>query len=99
MGDEVASRQTAEDAAQALALNALAYLLDDPARTRRFLSVTGVDGVDLPARLGDPAFLGCVLDFVLEDEVSLLALAGAAGVRAERIGRLRLRLPGALPHG
>jgi hypothetical protein len=93
------NRQPPEDAAQAFALSALAYLLDDPARTNRFLTVTGMDGESLPARLADPAFLGCVLDFVLEDEVLLLDVAETAGVPADRIGRLRMRLPGALPQG
>jgi len=88
-----------EAKAEALALGALAYLLEDPERTNRFVGVTGVDGDSLPPRLGDPVFLGCVLDFVLEDETLLIAVAEMAGLRADRIARLRQRLPGAQPPG
>ena len=48
----------------------------------------------------DPAWnLGTEDDFVLEDETLLVALAGVAGLRADRVIRMRQRLPGALPPG
>lgn len=89
----------AADAAQAVALSALVYLLEDTGRTSRFLSVTGIEGAELAQRVLDPAFLGGVLDFVLEDETLLTAVAAAAGVKAERIAGMRRRLPGFLPVG
>ncbi len=88
-----------EEAAEALALTALAYLLEDPGRTSRFLTASGLDGEALPPRLSDPLFLGCILDFVLEDDALLLAVAETAGLRAERVSAMRRRLPGALPQG
>lgn len=94
----LASR-SGDEAAEALALTALAYLLEEPERTNRFLSVTGMDGNVLPSHLGDPVFLGCILDFVIGDETLLLAVAEASGLRADRVVRLRQRLPGALPPG
>lgn len=83
-----------DEAAEAVALTALAYLLEDDERAVRFLSATGVEGPGLVARLTDPVFLGCVLDFVLEDKPLLLAVSGLAGLRADRIAVLRRRLPG-----
>lgn len=89
----------AADAAQAVALSALVYILEDSERTSRFLSVTGIDGPDLPRHLQEPAFLGCLLDFVLDDESLLTAVAEAAGVRADRFAGLRRQLPGFLSTG
>ncbi len=87
----------AADAAQAVALSALVFLLEDSERTSRFLSVTGLEGAELAQRIQDPAFLGGVLDFILADETLLVAVAGAAGVRPDRVAGLRRCLPGDLP--
>ena len=82
------------DAAQALALTALAYLLEDTDRAARFCAASGIAGPDLAAQLGDAAFLGGVLDFVLEDEGLLVAVAAAAGLPPEAVAGARRRLPG-----
>lgn len=87
----------AADAAQAVALSALVFLLEDPERTTRFLGVTGIEGPELAQRIHDPAFLGGVLDFLLQDETLLLAVAAAAGVRPERLAAMRRHLPGFVP--
>lgn len=86
-----------DEAAEALALTALAHLLADPDRTARLLGLTGLAGHELATHLNDPAFLGGVLDFVLADEALLLEIAGVAGLRPERVAGLRRRLPGAVP--
>jgi hypothetical protein len=86
----------AADAAQAVALSALVFLLEDEERTSRFLRVTGIAGDELAQRVQDPAFLGGILDFILEDEALLVAVAGAAGMRPDRVAGLRRRLPGYL---
>lgn len=92
-----ARRSGEEDAAQTLALTALAYVLADPDRAGRFLAVTGLDGGALPKHVTDGMFLGGVLDFILEDEALLLGAAEAAGLRPERLAALRRCLPGAMP--
>lgn len=83
------------EAAQVLALQALAYLLADPDRTARFCAASGVAGPDMASAVADPAFLGGVLDFVLEDEALLAEIAAASGVSPEAVGAARRRLPGA----
>lgn len=93
---EIAQSRSGQEAAEALALTALAYVLEDAGRTDRFLRVTGVDGAGLPTLLQDPLFLGCILDFVLEDETLLIAVSAVAGVRADRMAAMRRRLPGVL---
>ena len=90
----ISPRSISEGAAQALALTALAYLLDDPDRAARFCAASGVAGTDLGTQLGDPSFLGGVLDFVLDDETLLVEVAAAAGLSPETVLGARQRLPG-----
>jgi hypothetical protein len=83
-----------QEAAEALALQALAYVIEDPERAARFLQVTGMAGTDLAAELGNPAFLGGVLDFVLEDDTRLEGAAAAADLPPEAVRIARRQLPG-----
>jgi len=87
-------RAVTNESAQALALTALAFLLEDPDRAARFCAVSGVAGTDLATQLADAAFLGGVLDFVLEDEALLAEVATAAGLPPETVLGARRRLPG-----
>lgn len=88
-------RSVTAEGAQALALTALAHLLGDKDRAARFCAATGLAGEDLPPLLGDPAVLGGVLDFVLEDEVLLAEVAAAAGLAPEAVAGARRQFPGA----
>ena len=88
-------RSMTADSAQTLALHALAHLLADQDRATRFCAASGVAGEDMAGQLGDPAFLGGVLDFVLEDEALLAEIAAAAGLTPEAVGAARSQLPGA----
>ncbi len=83
--------------AQALALTALSYLLGDSGRAARFCAATGFGGDELRRYLGDPAFLGGVLDFVLEDEALLTEVAAVAELPPETVTAARRHLPGAPP--
>jgi hypothetical protein len=88
-------RVASREAAEALALTALSWLLEDGDRAARFCAATGVGGAELARHLVDPAFLGGVLDFVLEDERLLVEVASACEVAPEALGAARQRLPGA----
>ena len=90
----VSPRTVSEGAAQALALTALAFLLEDPDRAARFCAASGIAGADLASQLGDASFLGGVLDFVLEDDALLAEVAAAAGLPPETVLGARRRLPG-----
>ncbi len=76
---------------QALALQALAWVLADERRADRLLALTGLDADDLRARLDDPAALAAVLGFLesyppdLIDAAEALAVDPAALVNAKLI--------------
>ena len=67
------------DAAAALALGALAWVLAEPARAARLLDLTGLDPADLRARADSPAVLGAVIGFLAGHEADLVACAAALG--------------------
>ena len=83
--------------AEALALDALAWLGGDTDLTVRFLATTGAEPADL--RAGGAEALAAVLDFLLADEAALLAFCERAGLPPETPARARSALPGGdLPH-
>ncbi len=82
-------------AAEALALHAVAIMVADEDLLSRFLAITGSGIGDLRDRIGDPDFLGAVLDLVLEDDATVHKVAAAAGVGVESILAARTQLPGA----
>jgi hypothetical protein len=84
------------EAAQTMALKALAYLAADEDQLYPFLHATGMLPADLNAGATDPAFLAGVLDYLLQNEPLLLAFAGASELAPETIMRARQALPGAL---
>ncbi len=84
----------AREAAEVLALGALAWISRDERLAGRLLALTGVTPVDLRNGVGDAEFLGFVLDFLLADEEALLAYAAAAGLDPAQVMRARAALPG-----
>ena len=88
-----------QEAAEALALRALVWMLDDDDRRSAFLSSTGAAPADLAAGAVDPAFLGAVLDFLLADEARVIAFCTDENLAFDRPMRARAALPGGdLPH-
>lgn len=81
---------------QALALNALGWVLGEQDRAERFLSLTGVTPEELRGALADPgslaAMLGAVLDFLCAHEPDLLLAADALGVSPQTLAATRERL-------
>lgn len=82
------------DAAAAFALRALGRLAEDPDELGALMAAAGLSPADLRAGAGDPAFLGFVLDFVLQDEARAAALAVAEGLPEDGVRRARAALPG-----
>ncbi len=81
--------------AEALALRAVAFLAAEPERFGRFLALTGLGPAEIRTQVKDPAFLGAVLDYLLGDEILLLAFCAAENVDPNLPGVARVRLPGA----
>ncbi len=73
------------ETAEALALNALVWVLGDDRRSDRLLSLTGLTGDELRSRLTDPHLLAAVLDFLGSYEPDLIACADALGHRPEAL--------------
>jgi hypothetical protein len=65
----------AQEAAEALALEGLAFLSADPERLDRFIALTGLSPDNLRAIGTAPDFLGGILDYIAGDEPLLLAFA------------------------
>ncbi|MDF1750008.1 MAG: DUF3572 domain-containing protein [Alphaproteobacteria bacterium] len=86
-----------QEQAETLALQALTFLVNDEDRLDRFLALSGLDQNDLRNRIGDPAFLGGVLDHFLGHEPDLLEFATDAEIDPIQVLRARAALPGVNP--
>ena len=90
---------SAQEAAEAMALRALIWTLDDDDRSAAFMAATGAAPGDLAAGARDPGFLGAVLDFVLSDEERVKTFCTDQGLPFEAPMRARTALPGGdVPH-
>jgi hypothetical protein len=85
--------------AETIAATALAWLAGQPERLGVLMAASGLGPADLRARMGEPEFLGFVLDHLLGDEAAVLAFAAEAGLPPDAALRARIALPGAeTPH-
>jgi Mn-dependent DtxR family transcriptional regulator len=78
--------------ASALALRALAALLGDQRLAERFLSLSGIDPLDLRQRAGDPALLAALLRFLEAHEPDLVTIAEELGVKPDALVAARREL-------
>lgn len=83
------------EAASALAIEAFAYLAEDPTRIGRFLATSGIEPETLRHAATQPDFLSGVLNFIAEDETLLVAFAAQIGVGPAEVDRARRTLAGA----
>ena len=77
---------------EAMALAALGWALEEPARAQRLLALTGLTPNDLRDRLADPILLAAVLGFLEAHEPDLLACADALAVPPAVLVEARRRL-------
>src|SRR5215472_14480705 len=77
------------EAAEALAIQALSFIAEEPERLGAFLAASGIgpDAIRDAARA--PGFLGGVLDHMLCDESLLLAFADSADLDPASVARAR----------
>jgi hypothetical protein len=80
------------DDAMAVALKAVAFIAADDTLLPRFVELSGCGLDDIRQRIGDSAFLGGVLDFILGDEQTLLAFVEAAELTPETPMAARFKL-------
>jgi hypothetical protein len=85
---KTASRSTRQ-ASEMLAIQALGFIAEDPARLALFLEATGISGEHIRTAAREPDFLAGVLEHMLGDESLLSAFADSAGIDRGEIGRAR----------
>ncbi len=75
------------NAAETLALQALAFVAADDRALQGFQATTGLDGDALRVRAGDRDVLAGVLEFLLNDERRLLLFCQTEGIDPRLPGR------------
>ena len=85
--------------AETVALQALGWLAGQEELFPVFLGATGATAEQVAAAAGQPAFLGAVLDFLLQDDAWIVGFCDGAGLGYTVPMQARAALPGgALPH-
>ena len=75
------------EAAESLAVQALAFLAAEPERLGRFLAFTGVGPQGLRAAAREPQFLAGVLEYLAGDDRLLIEFAAHAAVDPADVAR------------
>jgi hypothetical protein len=81
-----------KEAAESLAVQALAFLAEEPDRLAAFLAASGLSPDRIRESATEPHFLLGVLEHMLSDESLLVAFADSAGISPVEIGRARSAL-------
>jgi hypothetical protein len=82
------------DADEALALQALGWILTDEPRAERLLALTGLAPDDLRESLGERSTLAAILSFLTAHEADLVACAVGLDRKPEEIAAAAHRLSG-----
>jgi hypothetical protein len=80
--------------AQTIALKALAFIASDEQLLGAFMAACGCSPSEIKDSALDPAFLGGVLDFVLQDDKGVLDFCETAGIEPDLVRQARHALPG-----
>ncbi len=94
LGQRIVRKKLDRDAAEALALQGLAWLAGNAEELGAFLAQAGMDASQLQRSAGSPEVLAGVMDYLLADETRLLAFCAAAECDPALPARARLPLPG-----
>jgi Protein of unknown function (DUF3572) len=84
----------AREAAEMLAIQALAFIAEEPQRLNALLNATGLTLESLRESASAPGFLAGVLDHMLADESLLMAFADSTAIEPADIARARGALGG-----
>jgi hypothetical protein len=88
------ARSLTEQAAEALAIQALTYIAGDAERLGRFLATTGVGPAQIRTAAQEPGFLSGVLEYLASDERLLTNFAQDAGYSPGDVGKALAALGG-----
>jgi hypothetical protein len=84
----------AREAAESVAIAALAYIAGEPEQLGRFLAITGIGPDQIRQAAREPRFLAGVLEHVMGDERLLMAFAEQSGIEPATIGKAQEALGG-----
>jgi hypothetical protein len=70
-----------------LAIEALAFIAEEPHSLSRFLDASGLSAEQIRAAAREPGFLAGVLEHMLGDERLLIAFAQSAGIDPAKVAR------------
>ena len=73
------------EAAEAVAVQALGFLVEDGDRLSRFLALSGLNPSEIRAAASEPGFLAGVLDHIVSDDRLLIAFAEQSGLAPAEI--------------
>lgn len=73
------------EAAEGMAIAALAFLAEDATQLGHFLSLTGLGPAELRAEAGTPRMLAAVLEHMLGDEALLLTFTANCGYQPDDV--------------
>lgn len=82
------------DEALLVGQDALIWLSGRPEAMAGFLASSGLAPDDLRDRVGDPEFIGFVIEFVMSSDEMVLDFAAESGLDPTAPGRARAALPG-----
>ncbi|MEM9332084.1 MAG: DUF3572 domain-containing protein [Pseudomonadota bacterium] len=78
--------------ATSISISALQYIAGDQEQLARFLSLTGLAADDIRALAETTDFLSAVLDYLLNDEPTLLAFAASSNLDPADVSKAKLTL-------
>jgi hypothetical protein len=93
MAAEEMNRTSGAKTAEAVAIEALAFVANDPALLPRFLSMTGIEASAIRRAAMEPGFLAGVLDFIIAHEPTLMQFSEASGIAPQAVANARRGLP------
>ncbi|MFA5901124.1 MAG: DUF3572 domain-containing protein [Hyphomicrobium sp.] len=80
------------DRAESIGVSALLFLAGDTQRLASFLTTTGLEPAELRLESRSPHMLAAVLDYLLQDESSLLVFCASDGIPPEEVAPARRAL-------
>ncbi|WP_147106528.1 DUF3572 domain-containing protein [Tateyamaria sp. syn59] len=83
-----------QESAEVVGLQAIAWMAGNEELLPVFLGATGASEADMRAGVGDPTFLGALLDFIMMDDVWVTAFCDANQLPYDAPMRARVALPG-----
>ncbi len=83
-----------QETAETVALKALTWMLEQDEIMQLFLAETGASMSDLTAVASEPQFLASVLDFLMLDDMTVIAACDAIGLPHDGLMQARASLPG-----